>query len=1122
MRKHFLLNHRVLLVLILTWFTALNAVFGQGISTSSISGIIADTKNAGLPGATVVAIHTPSGTRYGTVANAAGRYTFPAVRIGGPYRLTATFIGYREQTNEIGSADLGVPVESNFRLLDASSQLSEVTVTSQRGSIIDASRTGASFNIKRESFERLPTLNRSFQDLSNITPQSSGNFSFGGRSNLYNNFTIDGATSNNVFGLSATPGGQSNAQPVSVDAIQELSVQLAPYDVSQGSFTGAGVNAVTRSGTNELQGSAYYFTKSDKLAKKKVEGTELTEFQRQPFSYNNYGIRLGGPLIKNKLFFFVNGEFEKATAPGVIYPADGTGNQPKSVDLKRLRDFLVTPNNGKSWTFDPGTYDSFDAPQQSVKFLAKIDWNINDQHKFTVRYNQLNAYRDVTISGSGGFTTSPPGGRSNSNNALPFSRSWYRIKNDFYNVIGELNSSFGKGKYANNLQLGYTALRDIRQSGGGSEIPNFPLVDIIGANGNVLTSFGPDPFTPNNQLDQDVFQVNDKFDLFLGNHTVTIGTANEFYRFYNVFTQLINGAYQYNSIDDFIANATAPTATNAPARFYQQYAAIPGNSKPAAEWRAAQFGFYAQDSYTGIKNLRLTLGLRVDIPSYPKSGYTKNAYTDSLSNAGAFSNGEKIYVDQLPKTTPLFSPRIGFNWDVKGDRSIQVRGGTGIFTGRVPFVWLSNQLSNNGVFFGTTNRGTQAENAALPFNPDINAYVPTLKPFTGSPATPTFAVNATSSNFKFPQVFRSNVAVDKTLPGGFVATLEAIYTKDLNAVFIRDANLSRPVGVVAGDGRNLYGAVAGAAATAAPNDRRLNDRVEQALVLDNVSQGYALNLTAQIQKTTGRLTGSLAYTFTDSKDLNNQSGSTAGSLFTGNAYVNDPNLPSLSYANNWFPHRVVGFVSYRFDYLDALATTLSLTYEGRAGGNLSYVYNSNINASTYGNGLIYVPRSQNEILLTTTNASDTRSTTEIWNQLNAYIEQDSYLSKRRGQYAERNGALLPFFHSVNFRLLQDFYVKVGGKRNTLQASLEVINVLNALNSNWGLLKTPARSSLLTFVGYETPNTATVPTTGRPIYAFATNPDGSALSSSYINNVNISNGLTNSRAQVQVGLRYIFN
>ncbi len=1108
--------------------------YGQGVTTSSINGVVTDDKGEALPGATVVAVHEPSGTRYGITTNTAGRYTFPAVRIGGPYNITVSFVGYQDVQQRLQSADLGVPVSLNIRLTEVGKQLSEVVVTA-RGSIIDSERSGASTNFKRESFERLPTLNRSFQDFSVLTPQAGPGFSFGGRSNLYNNFSIDGATSNNVFGLSALPGGQSNAQPVSVDAIQEISVQLSPYDVSQGAFTGAGVNAVTRSGTNKLQGSAYYYTKSDALAGKSISGVELPVLQRPAFTYSNYGARIGGAIVKNKLFFFGNFEREEATSPAVLYPygqsTNGVANQPGSqladgglnpeTDLERLRTFLVTSGNGKSWTYDPGTYNNFNVPQQSTKFLAKIDWNINDNNKLTIRYNQLNAYRDVPPSGSGGFAAGPTGGRSNNNNTLPFSNSYYRILNNLYSVFGELNSSFGNGKFANNLQAGYNAFRDTRQQGGGGDIPPFPTVDILGPNLQNLTTFGPDPFTVNNRLDQDVIQVNDKFDAFLGAHTFTLGTANEFYRFYNVFTQVIYGTYQYNSISDFINNATNPSAANAPTRFYQQYSALAGNPAPAADFKASQLGFYAQDSYSGIKNLRMTLGLRVDIPIYNEAA--SGLYPNPTVENQRFANGEQLFVNKLPATTPLYSPRFGFNWDVKGDKSLQVRGGVGVFTGRVPFVWISNQLSNNGVFFNTfASAVTSATNPVsfttgqlnpqnsvnTPFNPNVNAYVPT----TAGGAS-TYAINVTAPNFKFPQVFRTNIGIDKTLPGGFVATGEMIYTKDINAVYIRDANLAAPVGTLAGDGRPLYGTNLLINTTGAT----------QALIQDNTDQGYAFSLTGQIQKTTGRLSGSIAYTFTDSKDLNSQGGSTAGGLFTGNPYVTNINAPVLGYAGNWFPHRVVGYLGYRFDYAKYFATTLSLIYEGRNGGNFSYTYGGAPNGltSAANTNLLYVPRNQSEILLTTTNATDLRTPQQIWDQLNAYIEQDPYLKTRRGQYAERGAALTPWVNFLNLRVLQDFKLRTGGNDNSIQVSLEVFNVLNLIDSNLGVVKSAARTSLLGFSGYETPNTATG-TTGRPIYTFATNADGTPLSNSYVNSQGVSNGVTTSRWQMQLGLRYIFN
>lgn len=1112
-----------------TWLVGLSLLFtflinrqgvAQGVTTSSINGVIADTKGAVLPGATVVAIHTPSGTRYGTITNTQGRYNFPAVRIGGPYQLTVTYVGFQEQSREILSAELNTPVVANFTLTEQGQALAEVVITSQRGSIIDSDRTGPSTNLRRESFERLPTITRSLTDFSALSPQAGPGFSFGGRSNLYNNFSIDGSTANNVFGLSALPGGQSGTTPVSIDAIDQLNVSISPYDVSQGSFTGAGVNAVTRSGTNRFEGSAYGFYRNQSFVGTKVEGQQQAQGN---FSYYNVGARLGGPIIKNKLFFFVNAEQQRQATPAVLFPIGGTDAQGNpfqqtqyAADLQRLGDFLRTPGPNKTWTFDPGTLNSFDQLNQSLKLLAKIDWNISDRHKLTVRYNQLDSFSDTPPSNSGGFASAPPGGRSNSVNAIPFSASWYRINQNLRSIIGELNSTFSN-RFANNIQLGYSAFRDFRQGGRGVATPNFPTVDIIGPNGNTLTTFGAEPFTPNNVLNQDIIQLNDRFDIFLGKHTVSVGTANEFYHFYNGFTPLITGSYQYNSVNDFIQNVTNPSQANAPIQYALQYSAVPGTPVPVAEFNAAQLGFYLQDAVNVSKNVRLTAGIRVDIPTYNDSKLLANRYTDSLSNRPeGFARGERIYVNQFPKTNVLWSPRVGVNWDVFGNRSLQIRGGTGIFTGRVPFVWLANQVSNNGVLFGTVLRQGQVANASTLFSP--TPTVPDLIGRPGDPLAQTFTINATTRNFKFPQVWRTSFGVDKTLPGGWVATFDAIYTKDINAVYIRDANLSDPVGTLAGDGRPIFGNASGDLRVNPPFDRRINDRIVQALILDNTNRGYALSLTAQIQKRlSSGLEASLAYTFTDAKDVNAQSASTAGSLYTGQAVVNSPNEPSLSYTNNLIPHRVVGYLQYRIEYLRSWATTLALTYTGQSVGNFSYVYGGNPNNDGISNNdLIYVPRNQNEILLTTTNAQDTRTAQQIWDQLNAYIEQDPYLRKRRGQYAERNGAFLPWQNLLNFRLLQDFYVTAGQRRHTVQLTVDVVNLLNLINSNLGLAQTNNRVNLLNFVGYETPNTNTAATTGRPIYTFTEASPGTALTSSYTNNLTLS-----SRWQLQLGLRYIF-
>jgi hypothetical protein len=1116
-------------------------VSAQGVTSGSISGVVTDAKGEPLPGASVLATHTPSGTQYGNATRVDGRYNFPAARVGGPYTVRITFVGYKEQTRENVYVQLGQNFVADFKLEDESSQLQEVTVTSVKDQVLNENRTGASTNISGTQIQRLPSIGRDIRDFSSLTPQAGSNtFTFGGRSPQGNNFTVDGATLNNTFGLSPLPGGQSGATPFSIDAIQDLNISLAPYDVRQGGFTGAGVSAVTRSGTNEFQGSVYYFWRDQSFVGKKVDKVENT---LQNFTFNNYGIRLGGPLIKNKLFFFFNVEIEKrsdpaysfpvrpnASTPGTQYTQATDDNDPQT-GLKPLRQFLI--DNYSKNGFDPGGYSGLDLPSNNQKGVVRFDYNINQNNKFTIRANALEAYQDVT-----------PSGRGNNNNTIAFTNSYYRINNKQYSITAELNSTFGNGKFSNNLVAGWNSFRDIRQNAGGASIPNFPSVDILGPNGQNMVFFGPDPFTPNNRLNQDNYQFNDNFNIYLKNHTVTLGTANDYFRFDNTFTAQINGVYQYNSIADFIADATpATTGAARPNTYIVPYSAVKGTPAPTAKWEAMQLGFFAQDEFTGFKKLKLTAGLRVDIPIF-LTDLIKNNYANKLN-----FNGEQVRVGYWPDQVAYYSPRVGVNWDVFGDRTTQVRGGTGIFTGRVPFVWLSNGVSTNGLNFGTANfpigtvpltntaDGFPYDFSPVPFtlpenstsfsdleNGNVALITNPLDRNFGRSANQ-FELNPVSKNFRFTQVWRSSLAIDQQLPGGVVGTAEFLYTKDLNAAYYRNLNIAPAVGTLAGDGRPLYGSVGGTRAIIS-NDRRVNADAGNVFLLENTNKGYAYSITTQLQKNFSQnFSLSLAYTYTDARELFSQSSSTASSAFLQNITVAGANSPELSYNNNLTPHRVVAFGTYKFEYLNHLATTFGLTYTGNSGSNFSYAYqNSPNNDGQNGAGLIYIPRNRDEIALTYQNANDTRTLDQIWQQLDAYISQDRYLSTRRGQYAERNGAFAPWVNRLNFSLLQDFFVNLGGKRQTFQFSLNITNVLNMFNSSWGLVKNVQRSQILTFAGYEQPNsagnigsTATTPTVGRPVYSFNLDAANNPLTTSYLNSQTVGG-----RWQMQLGLRYIFN
>jgi hypothetical protein len=1147
MRKILLLSTLVLI--------ALSGLRAQGVTTASLTGVVKDTKGEVIPGANVVAVHLPSGTEYGTSTRPNGFYNFPAMRVGGPYKITVTFVGYQTRTEENITLQLGQTFVQNFELPDESTQLEEVTVTAARDPLLNSDKIGASSNFSTNDIQRLPSIGRDFRDITRLTPQAGGSsFSFGGRSNLYNNLSIDGATVNNVFGLNPLPAGQSNATPFSLDAIQELTVSLSPYDVRQGNFTGAGISAVTRSGTNDVSASAYYFFRNEGLAGKKVEGVEVPLAE---FKFQNYGVRVGSPIIKNKAFFFANIEWETRTDPFYTNPvrankSESTTGKTQATDdndpetgLAGLREFLID-----NWNYDPGVYKDFTRETNSLRYVVRFDYNINQNHKLTLRGNVTNAFQDQAPSTSGGFVGGPPGGRGNNNNVLSFSSSYYRINNNQYSVTAELNSVLGGGKFSNNLVVGFSAFRDFRENAGGKPVPNVPLVDILGPNGQNMTSFGPDPFTPNNKLDQDVIQINDNFSIYLKDHVITVGTANEYYRFLNRFTAIVNGVYRYNSLSDFYADASsATTATARPSQYTIQYVAVPGGpDATAVEWSALQLGFFAQDEYTGIKNLKITGGLRVDVPLY-LTDLPVNNYVNQLD-----FNGEQLRVGGWPEVKPLWSPRVGVNWDVKGDRSTQVRGGTGVLTGRVPFVWLSNAVSNNGLYFGQFNSTAvpfDVTGDGFPYNYSTTPYVGSSELFAdldaGQPALITnpldrnygrpavvAGINTIAKDFRFPQVWRSNIAVDQKLPFDMVGTLEFIYTKDINAVFIRDANIAPAMATLNGDGRPLFGAVPSSTTSdraIIANDRRVQGDVSQALVLDNTDEGHQWSITAQLRKSFAKdFEVSLAYTYTDSREVNPQSASTAGSIFSSQAQVAGPNNPELSYAGTLTPHRIIAFGTYRKEYAKHFASTIGFSYEGRSGNNFSYTYQGDPNSDGIaGNDLIYIPQERDEIVLSTSGATDSRTLDEIWAQLDAYIGQDEYLSSRRGKFAERSGTVSPWVNFLSFNFLQDFYMDINGRRHTLQFSATLENALNLFSSDAGLIKNPARTQLIRFLGFEAPHTAGTagspvdgngnpwaPTTGRPVYTFDTNADGTALSESYIP-VQTAGG----RWQLQFGFRYIF-
>ncbi|AMR33253.1 TonB-dependent receptor [Mucilaginibacter sp. PAMC 26640] len=1087
MRKH-------LLLLIFSLFTAVVGFAQQ--TTSSMSGSVVDEKGLALPGVTITAVHTPTGTNYSTVSRVDGRYNLPNLRIGGPYTVTFSFIGFNSQVQSDITLSLGQEFKVDSKMLPTSTQLGEVTVRSTQNKVINNSRTGSQEIITRSQIDRLPTISRSISDYTKLTPSANGS-SFGGRNQNSNNLTVDGALFNNSFGLASSLGGQTNSQPISLDAIEQIQVAVNPFDVTQGRFAGAGINTVTKSGTNEFKGTVYLYKRSAGL----VGLHALTADVAKPsVDYTQRGISLGGPIIKNKLFLFVSGEQERISDPATPYTAlragqtsGGTVSQATYDDLNGLKDFLKTKYN-----YDAGSFENYQLRTRSDKITAKLDWNIDKNNTLSLKYFYLKSLRDVPPSSSGA-----QGSRSPGLTGLPFFSSYYTINNNFNIGIAELNTRISS-KFANKLTVGYQALRDFRSSPGGG---SFPLVDILNAQGTgTLTSFGYEPFTANNLLNTNTTQVSDNFSIYAGKHEINIGVSGEFNSYKNGFAPNYNGLYRFNSIADFYASANSGTPNAA--RYAYQYSALPDGSFPFAYVKAYTIGFYLQDKWQASDNFKLTYGARIDMPGYN---------TDSQFNASAnaltgFRDGYQVNTAQFPKNALQFSPRVGFNWDVNGNGTTQIRGGAGIFTGPVPYVYISNQASNNGVQFGSYtlvpgSGGVTATDPRLVFNPNVDANRPTT-----AAANTSYNLVMTDRNFKFPSNFRVNLAIDQKLPFGILGTLEGSYSKDINAVIFQNVALpSTGTALVGSDNRIRYSNTTvypslGAAQTAAlPN-------ITDAILLKNTSKGYAYFITGQLQRTFKDFFFNVAYTYSDSRSVND-GGSIAQSTWRDRAVYGDPNADVTSYTNFRQPNRVIASASYRKQYLNHLTTSIGLTYEAANVGSTSYVYSGDVNGDGQtSNDLIYVPKDANDILLVKDNAADTRTIGQTYNQLSAYINQDPYLSKRKGKYAERNGLLLPYFHLVNLNFTQDLYQTSGKIKNTLRFEFNIINLGNFLYRNWGNYKFANRALLLTYKGIDA-------ATGKPSYSFPyfDNTNQIPLTSTFGNGVSQS-----SRWQAQIGLRYLFN
>lgn len=1034
---------RKLLLPVLAMFVSMAAV--AQVTTSSISGTVKDKGGNALEGATITATHTPTGTVYQTLSKKGGVFNIPNARIGGPYKLTVVFVGQKTYEVEGFNLSLGEPYDLKVEMGDDVKQITEVVVTGgkRRGTV---EKTGASTNINNRLITTIPSINRSIADFTRLTPQANGT-SFAGRDARLNNTQIDGANLNNNFGLSNDPLPGGGNQPVSLDIIEEISVNVAPYDVTQGNFTGAGINVVTKSGTNRFRGSAYTFYRDESFNGEKVASTKLPAATAR--TNKIFGGTFGGPIIKNKLFFFAGGEYEVESRPGVNWtPAGGSGlNNISRVtvsDLKTVSDFLRS-----RYGYETGGYDNFrNFETKNYKIFGRIDWNLNKVHRVTVRYNEMIGDQDIitnaqsipnnpnySVPGGTGTRTNLPQGRWSAF-AMSYENSLYAFRNIVRNGAIEINSSKG-GVWANKLIATYTQNKTTRTT------PStlFPFVDIFDGAGNNYISFGREPFSNNNDVTNNIFNITNNFNYFLGKHTFTFGGTYEQQFVGNMFMPGSQSYYMFRNISDFINGA-------APAAYSYTYSLVPGKTDAnggvySANLRVGQLGLYAQDEIAVNDRFKLTLGLRVDKAIYlerPLENPTIKAYTfpDKDGKPINYSTG------QWPSQKLLFSPRVGFRWDVYGDKNMIIRGGAGLFTGRFPFVFLTNMPSNSQMYQGNVTVTSGLSNYL--FNPNPNAYRANFPSVAGGPLPTGAQPVLIDPDFVFPQVARINLAVDKRLGKGWSITFEALINKDLNAIVMRNANQKAPDTRFNGvDSRPRYSSTASTA-------RRIYNELPSAVVLENTNKGGGVQLSAQVTKAFAKgWSATAAYTYTAMMDVTSNPGTTAVSVWNANATTNTQNTLELGMASNAIPHRFIANVSYTFKYAKHFATSFSLFYEGSPQNNFSYVYQNDMNGDGNAADLMYIPRNQSEIIFVPITGSTPYSAQAQWDAYNKFIE-NSPLKKRRGQYVTRNESLYPWLHNVNFQVQQDFFVKTkGGTTHTLRLQADVINFANMINRDWGAL-----------------------------------------------------------------------
>ena len=1064
------------------------------MTTASVSGKITDAKGQILPGVTVVAINTSTGIKAGTQTNADGRYIIPNLNPGGPYTISVSFMGYKKENKENINLSLGT-TNLNFNLQEESTALKEIVVVGGAAAKPGGTRVG------QEQIKSLPSLNRSLQDLTRITPQSSNN-SFLGTNYRYNNVTLDGAINNDAIGFSPSLGGQSNTSgqpgsstrtnPVSLDAIQDIQVLLAPFDVKIGNFLGGSINAVTRSGTNEFHGSVYGYGRTAGMVGKNNAG----DGSKLPSDFHDYqtGVRLGFPIVKGKLFFFTNTELTRRVDPVIL--AAGSADAAKILTQKDADDITAKM---KEYGVDPGTAGNTTIYSNSTKFFNRLDWHINAKHQLSLRNNTI-------ISEATNLERDEQNFR--------FSGIDFKQVNNQSSWVAELKSNFSN-TLSNNLILGYSNIHDYRDP---LSDPAVPQIQINGIKSGTTIFLGTDREASIFNMKQKTFEITDNVTWFKGNHTFTFGTHNEFYNITYGFVNSWNGRLDYSSVADFIANN--PSRVRGNFKYSDNTRDYIWNNPPA-QFKVNLLSLYMQDEIQLSDRFKITPGLRLAYTGIPN----KQPLSDKTTKAPVDANYGNTYTYTKPKditnsylNSIQVSPRLGFHYDIMGDNSLVLRGGTGLFTGRIPFAWLGYAYYNNGVTYGAYDQRSSDKAFVNTPNPAAKPSANGIADFAKqngvnvNDAGGATQVDLIDNNFKMPQVWRSSLALDYTTHNQWKFTLEGIYTKVIHDLKFQQVNLVDNPTYFAYDVNKQQPIYSG---------KKINSLYTNAYLLSNTDQGSRYSITAQVSKSFPfGLNVMAAYTYGQSKDITNGIRNSMESNWQLNQALN-PNNPGLAYSNFDVRHRIVSTVNYKVDWAHngRWISTFALFFSAQSGLPFSYGFvNATIQGTPQQVSLVYVPKDATDAANFFVDIAGGKTAAEQANDFMSYVNGDKYLSGRKGQFTERNGGRTPWNTQADFRFSQDYNMKVGKRVHTITLTYDIVNLTNLLSKDWGIQYfSPNTFNSSASVGLKQV-TVKDPVTGKsspkivnnyPIYTYS-NP-GTPYSKDFFA----------SRYQMQLGLRYTF-